>query len=320
MATTIALAASDEEMADESRPRVSLGFACFSFAAYAKYLVAHLRASGVPVAPGLSEAEFAAVESTYAFTFSPDLRNVLREGLPVGPGFPNWRSASPQQLRLLLGLPADALLREIVVGGIWPRAWGPRPRDRAVAEAVAKEELLKAPRLVPVYRNFYLPSTPCLPGNPVFYVRGSDVRPAGLDLSDFFRRGYPRGWAAGAPVPAWAATSARKVELWTQLAEEGAWVELQRVNSPRKSLVDRWLEEARRRLREGGWSETEVREMAGDDDGDDPWDFCPAKTSVFRVQGEMSRQLGLLSLAMLRGGWSADDVVESMGWRTRTKQ
>ncbi|XP_042445540.1 uncharacterized protein LOC122030401 [Zingiber officinale] len=309
MTTTIALADSDEEMADEPRPRASLGLACFSFAAYAKYLVGHLRASGVPVAPGLSEAELAAVESAYAFAFSPDLRNVLREGLPVGPGFPNWRSASPQQLRLLLALPADALLREIAAGGIWPRAWGPRPRDRAVADAVAKEALLKAPRLVPVYRNFYLPSAPCLAGNPVFYVRGSDVRPAGIDLSDFFRRGQPRGWAAGAPMPAWAATSARKVELWTQLAEEGA---------PRKSLMDRLLEEARRRLRQGGWSETEVREMAGDDDGDGPRAFCPAKTSSFRVQGQVSRQLGLLSLAMLRGGWSADDVVESMGWRTRT--
>lgn len=307
-------------MADESRPRPSLGLACFSFAAYAKYLVAHLRASGVPVAPGLSEAELSALESSYAFTFSPDLRNVLREGLPVGPGFPNWRSASPQQLRLLLDLPADALLREIVASSIWPRAWGPRPRDGAVADAVAKEALLKAPRLVPVYRNFYLPAAPYLAGNPVFYVRAGDVRLAGLDLSDFFRRGQPRGWAAGAPVPAWAATFARKVELWTKLAEEGAWVKPQRVNSRREALVDRWLEEARRRLREGGWSETEVREMAGDDDGGGLCASWPAKTSAFREQGGVSRQLGLLSLAMLRGGWSADDVVESMGRRTRTKQ
>ncbi|GFZ02531.1 hypothetical protein Acr_15g0011390 [Actinidia rufa] len=78
---------------------------CFSFAAYAKAVIDHLRACHVPVDDPLSDDEFATVESNFRFIFPPDLRSILQEGLPVGPGFPNWRSASPQQLQILTTLP-----------------------------------------------------------------------------------------------------------------------------------------------------------------------------------------------------------------------
>ncbi|CAL9072816.1 uncharacterized protein LOC103981588 [Musa acuminata AAA Group] len=289
---------------------------CFSFAAYAKAVVAHLRASGVPVAPGLSDAEFAAVESAYGFKFPPDIRSVLCEGLPVGPGFPNWRSASPQQLRLLLGLPATSILHEVTSGGFWPRAWGPRPQDPSVAVAAAKVVLRRAPSLVPIYRHFYMPASPSLPGNPVFYVRGGDVRPAGLDLADFFQRERPRGWTAGALAPAWVATSARRVEVWTELSEEKVWQERKRGGSPWEVRVDEMLKQAGQRLREGGWRDEEVGEMVlwGSDGYGIGASAAADPAAVLRDQEGVLRKLQLLSLALLRSGWGADDVVESMGW------
>lgn len=308
----------DDRTADGSTtPR--RGRVCFSFAAYAKSVVAHLCSSGVPVVPGLSDAEFAAVESAYGFDFPPDLRSILCEGLPVGPGFPNWRSASSQQLRLLLDLPVAGLLHEIAAGSFWPVAWGPRPQDPQVV-AAARYALHRAPPLVPVYRHYYVSTAPSLAGNPVFYVRGGHVRLAGLDLPDFFRRERPRGWAAGVPAPAWAATSARRVEVWTELAEGETTVERQRGVSPWETTVERRLGEARRRLTEGGWSDEEVREMVAagpeSDDGDRAWFSSPANSGVpvLRDREGVSRQLQLLSLRLLRGGWSYDDVVDSMGW------
>ncbi|CAL9084276.1 unnamed protein product [Musa textilis] len=314
--TTITTASTDGRVVADPRLPSPRRRVCFSFAAYAKAVVAHLRASGVPVAPGLSDAEFAAVESAYGFKFPPDIRSVLCEGLPVGPGFPNWRSASPQQLRLLLGLPATSILHEVTSGGFWPRAWGPRPQDTSVAIAAAKVVLRRAPSLVPIYRHFYMPASPSLPGNPVFYIRGGDVRTAGVDLADFFQRERPRGWTAGALAPAWVATSARRVEVWTELSEEKTWQERKRGGSPWEVRVDEMLKQAGQRLREGGWRDEEVGEMVlGGSDGygiGAPAAADPA--AVLRDQEGVLRQLQLLSLALLRGGWSADDVVESMGW------
>ncbi|KAG6512586.1 uncharacterized protein LOC121978709 [Zingiber officinale] len=309
MTTTIASATGPTKTTPLVTPRV-----CFSFAAYAKAVVAHLRASGVPIAPGLSHDEFAAVESAYGFEFPPDIRSVLREGLPVGPGFPNWRSASRQQLRLLLGLPAAAILREVSAGDFWPTSWAPRPENPS-SSSDAREFLRRAPTLVPIYRQFYIPASPCLAGNPVFYVRGGDVKLAGLDLADFFRRERPRGWAAGAPVPAWAATSARRVDFWTDLAEEAAWRERERICSPWEARVEQLLQEARQRLKEAGWAEEEVAEMIA------PASDAPAvgdsPCSEIRGEGGVLRHVKLLSLALLRGGWSAGEVVESMGWTTK---
>src|SRR3954465_3193339 len=42
--------------------------------------------------PGLAAQELNAIEVEYQFEFPPDLRELLSLTLPVGPGFPNWRT------------------------------------------------------------------------------------------------------------------------------------------------------------------------------------------------------------------------------------
>ncbi|RLM58862.1 uncharacterized protein C2845_PM18G11110 [Panicum miliaceum] len=62
-----------------------------SFHAMAAGVLAHLRAAGVAVLPGLSDAELAHAEAEFGFTFPYNLRAVLTLGVPSGAGFPNWR-------------------------------------------------------------------------------------------------------------------------------------------------------------------------------------------------------------------------------------
>ncbi|XP_020595609.1 uncharacterized protein LOC110035677 [Phalaenopsis equestris] len=157
-----------------------------SFAAHSKTVLDKLRSSGVAIATGLSGDELAAIESSLAFHFPPDLRSFLHLGLPVGPGFPNWRYASPQHLQILASLPSSDLLYEISNARFWPLAWGLRPDSHAESIARARSLLAGAPKLVPVYRHFYIPATPNEAGNPIFYVRGKEVRCCGFHLSDFF--------------------------------------------------------------------------------------------------------------------------------------
>ncbi|PKA58145.1 hypothetical protein AXF42_Ash019849 [Apostasia shenzhenica] len=290
---------------------------CFSFAAYSKALIEHLRSRGIPIASGLSDAEFAAIESIFGFCFPPDLQSILREGLPYGAGFPNWRCASPQQLQILLSLPVAGLLHEIsgpaaAGGGFWPRAWGHRPGSLAESIARARSLLDQAPKLVPVYRHFYVAAVPNLAGNPVFFVRGSEVRCCGLDLPDFFNREdiffrpavEP---APAAPLPAWAAKKARRVDVWTDLADGAPASVGEGIGLAMLMSELGW------NLRRGGWGEEDVKEMLmmGETEG------CDAAKVGDRTVGNdrqaMIWLVRLLGLALLSAGWSAEDVVYSLG-------
>lgn len=285
---------------------------CFSFAAYAKNVVSYLYSSDIPVDAGLSDKEFAAVESAFGFSFPPDLRSILQEGLPVGAGFPNWRSSSHQQLEILTALPALGICKEVSRSGFWLDSWGERPADGDRAAAVARGFLRGAPPLVPIYRDFYIPAAPCAAGNPVFYVHGGDVRVWSFDIAGFFQRAEFGGGGGGGggvyrrpagvndayvPAPAWAATEARRVEFWTEMAAaarggtRGWWS---------GDELGGCLEEVWWRLRDGGWKEEDVREMmmidgGGGGGGGEEW----------RVRSMSERLLG--------AGWSREDVVELLG-------
>lgn len=281
---------------------------CFSYAAYAKNVINYLYSSNIPVDAALSEPEFSALESAFNFSFPPDLRSILQEGLPVGPGFPNWRSSSEQQLDILTHLPLLGICKQVSKNTFWIDSWGERPDDSDRAVRLAKGFLKNAPVLVPVYRNFYIPSTPCVAGNPVFYVHGGDVRIWSFDLAGFFQR-VEFGMSGGEevlrgnsnlfPAPAWAATEAREVEFWTELAARadtrGWW----------SGELGGCLEEVCWRLRDGGWKEEDVREMMmidGGGGGDAVDGGCDAEWRV----SSMSERL-------LRAGWSTEDVVELLG-------
>lgn len=256
---------------------------CFSFAAYAKTLISHLHHhSNIPIATGLTQQELTHIESTHRFSFPPDLRSILREGLPVGQGFPNWRASSEQQLDILINLPILGLCKEVHRRKFWHKKWGHRPKDDDHAVDLAKGYLKKypVPVLVPVYRNCYVPASPCLSGNPVFYIDGLDVKVCSYDVVGFFKDlcGF-----MGSPV--WAATVARRVEFWSDM------VELRRSGGE----LRRCLEDVRLRLRDGGWDEDDVDEMMEMNGGDDDDD------------------VRVLSERLLSGGWSRGDVVESLG-------
>ncbi|XP_050204312.1 uncharacterized protein LOC126654486 [Mercurialis annua] len=160
-----------------------------SFTTLADKVITHLRNSGIQVQPGLSDAEFARAEAEFGFAFPPDLRAVLSAGLPVGPGFPDWRSTGARlHLRASLDLPIAAISFQIARNTLWSKSWGPRPSDPEKALRVARNALKKAPLLIPVFNHCYIPCHPCLAGNPIFFVDENRIFCCGLDLSDFFDR------------------------------------------------------------------------------------------------------------------------------------
>ncbi|KAL9660442.1 hypothetical protein QQ045_025257 [Rhodiola kirilowii] len=235
---------------------------CFSFAAYAKSLIDHLITNcHIPVQEGLSDDEFRQIEATLGFQFPPDLRSILREGIPVGAGFPNWRSASKQQLQVLIKLPLLGISKSVGDGIFWLNSWGVKPRYREQAVMVAEKMLRAAPPLIPIYKNFYIPSDPNLAGNPVFDVTGGEVRVAGFDIAGFFEQRVEFS-DRRVMAPAWKATETRRIVTWTDMAEagregSGGWW----CGAKCGGELAKGLEEAFWKLRDGGWDEEEVMEM-----------------------------------------------------------
>ncbi|KAL5755179.1 hypothetical protein ACOSP7_023399 [Xanthoceras sorbifolium] len=308
---------------------------CFSFAAYAKTLLDHLKSLNIPILPGLNDDEFADIESSFNFTFPPDLRSILQEGLPVGPSFPNWRSSSQQQLRILLSLPSLSMSKNISLNNFWSDSWGPKPKNMNDALSLVKQLLDKAPVLVPIYRNCYIPSTPYAAGNPVFYIDVEEVKVLSFDIAGFFKEVEFLQVVGGVfkplstrksriDMPAWAAKEARRIQFWTEVTERGRAVARGETHGW-WSGSGGWLglkcclEEVILRLRDGGWREEEIREMMMMDGCDDKIKEKAGVQFVGDHKKGVILDVRFLSVLLLNAGWSREDVVYSLNLQKHEK-
>lgn len=142
-------------------------------------------------------------------------------------------------------------------------------------------------------------------GNPVFYVNGRDVHVSSFDVSGFFQEAeflnVPR--TSRIQAPAWTATTARRIEFWTDEAarSDTRWW---------SGDLGTCLEEVFWRLRNGGWKEEEVREMMMMMNGDD--EERKGGPGLVRCKESVKWHVQVLSLKLLRAGWSREDVVYSL--------
>ncbi|KAM7510388.1 hypothetical protein LguiB_009263 [Lonicera macranthoides] len=328
-----------------------------SFTSLADKVITHLKQSGVQVQPGLSDSEFARAEAEFGFAFPPDLKAILSAGLPIGPGFPDWRATGVSRLHLKssFDLPIAAITFHISRNSLWSKAWGLRPSDQNKALNVARNALKKAPLLIPVFNHCYIPCSPCLAGNPIFFVDENRIFCCGFDLSDFFDREYslfhssdPNVLSKQRSVSEKSAGSSsnisrrsldtvggvktpRWVEFWSDAA-----VNRRRRNSnssassssspdryfemPRSNGVPKWVDEYIGKigsvLREGGWDESDVDEI-----------IHVSASGLF--DGEMvllDNQAVLDSLLLKadrysdllqKAGWSSEEVSEAFGFDFR---
>lgn len=242
---------------------------------YSKTTINHLKSlPGLDLSPGLTNQEISAVESSIGFLFPLDLRSILQTGLPVGTKFPDWRSGSTRNsLLLLFNRPLLHVSKLVVRNGFWVDSWGTRPGSDAEALSLVNKFMEFAPVLVPVYENFYVPSTdPNLAGNPVFRIDGDGVTALSCDVAGFLQglNGSDDIRDSGDPR-----RRPRRVEFWTDVAERGRmtvargptrgwWSGLSCCDERIRACLDDvfW------KLRVAGWREDEVREMMMMDGGD----------------------------------------------------
>ncbi|XP_012437039.1 uncharacterized protein LOC105763364 [Gossypium raimondii] len=331
-----------------------------SFSSLADKVITHLRNSGFQVQPGLSDAEFARAEAEFGFVFPPDLRAILSAGLPVGPGFPDWRSAGARlHLRASLDLPIAAISFQIARNTLWSKYWGPRPSEPEKALRVARNALKRAPLLIPIFNHCYIPCNPSLAGNPIFFIDETRVFCCGFDISDFFereslftssvsnpeslkkqrsvseksagsstnfsRRSMDAGLASGTRTPRW-------VEFWSDAA-----VDRRRRNSSssssnsspdryfemRKTQVPKWVDEYMEQigsvLREGGWGESDITEIAHVSASG----FFEGEMVLLDNQAVLDALLlkaDRFSDTLRKAGWSSEEVSDALGFDFRPEK
>jgi hypothetical protein len=180
-------------------------------AKYISEFVDHLKGQGVTFERGLSDAEVESVEQQFSFKFPPDLRQILQYALPISKSFPDWRNGDEKVLAEHIGWVADGICFDIVHNNFWLDQWGAKPDDYDEACRVARREIEKIPKLVPIYLHRFVPSEPLLEGNPVLSVYQTDIICYGVDLASYFAAEFRM------PLPSWAVTEPRYISFWGDL-------------------------------------------------------------------------------------------------------
>jgi hypothetical protein len=148
------------------------------------------------VRPGLTDREFIRIEREYGIEFADDHRAFLAAGLPINSArpqagatwerpWPDWRDGEEEELRYQLEWPVREVLRDVESGAAWLNSWGAKPEDRAEALLIARQELARAPVLIPLYAHRFMPGGSGSYGSQVLSVWGADIIRYGADLADY---------------------------------------------------------------------------------------------------------------------------------------
>lgn len=328
-----------------------------SFTSLADKVLNHLRNSSVQVQSGLSDSEFARAEAEFGFAFPPDLKAVLSAGLPIGPGFPDWRSAglARHQLRVSLNLPIAAISFHIARNALWSKSWGQRPTEPEKAIKIARNALKRAPLLIPIFNRCYIPCNPSLAGNPIFYVDENRIFCCGFDLSDFFDResslfqnsqslSKQRSLSERSAGPSTNfsrrsldAVTGGKTPRWVEFWSDAA-VDRRRRNSNSSSSsssspdryfeiprsgVPKWVEDYVQQLgsvlKEGGWAESDVSEIVHVSSSG----FFEGEMILLDNQAVLDALLlkvDRFSDSLQKAGWSSDEVSDVFGFDFRSEK
>lgn len=175
-----------------------------------------LDAAGVALGPGLSDAEFTSVHERFGFHFNPDHRSLLAAALPLGDGWPDWRSGDDSELTTWLDRVAEGFIWDALhqTPPFWPASWGELPATPEEVATTVRRQLGSWPRLIPIYQHRFTPAAPSPAGSPVLSVWQTDVIYYGADLVEYLRNELPpgRGRKSLSPI-------AVRVPYWSRFVE-----------------------------------------------------------------------------------------------------
>ncbi|HZL14007.1 MAG TPA: hypothetical protein VFC85_07665 [Verrucomicrobiae bacterium] len=161
----------------------------------------------------MSDEEFSSVENRFGFQFPPDLKSILKLGLPVSKKFPDWRNGDAEEIQGRFDRVTDGICFDIEHNNFWMEEWGAKPPIFADAFAVARSYIKLAPRLIPIFVHRYIPAEPNEIGNPVFSIVQTDIIYYGMDLASYLSAEFK--FTNPFPIP----SKPKNIRLWSKLEE-----------------------------------------------------------------------------------------------------
>jgi hypothetical protein len=153
---------------------------------------------------GLSEQEIVTIEQHYQVRFPPDYRLFLqvlhsvdrplvgarylddKTMIPTtAPSFYNWQTDT-EAIQATYEWLVEGLVFDVQWGNLWLQSWGAKPTTLEAQNALVRDLVNAAPKLIPVFGHRYLLAEPCEVGNPVFSIYQSDIIIYGEDLHSYF--------------------------------------------------------------------------------------------------------------------------------------
>ena len=85
-----------------------------------------------------------------------------------------------------LNVPLDNILYDVKHNNFWFEDWKEKPENFEQQRKIVVRFYREYPKLIPIYSHRYIPTKPCLSGNPVFSVYQTDIIYYGYDLAQYF--------------------------------------------------------------------------------------------------------------------------------------
>lgn len=173
---------------------------------------------------GLSTVELALAEQRFGVRFPPLWSEVLQAvhpvALPVPPRdpdgvlrwtpVPDWRGRDSEATARLIEGPVVGVLFDVEMNGFWWPEWGTRPRRRVDRIAAAREQLGRAPRLVPLWSHLYVSSDD---GSPVLSIVQTDLFSPADSIVELL------GGRDGRATPGAQVGGGCRIEFWSDLLD-----------------------------------------------------------------------------------------------------
>ncbi len=175
-----------------------------------------LRNAEIPLEEGLTNVEMEKAQTFYQIRFPSDLAELLSTVCPASKKFVDWRDFSKQnieRMKTALNWPIEGTLFDVEHNDFWMKSWGEKPESMKDMLKLARKNLKKMPKLIPLYGHRYLPSDPLEAGNPVLSVYQTDIIYYGHDLWNYFQHEFGKQKIQYDRIT-------RKIPFWSEILDQ----------------------------------------------------------------------------------------------------
>jgi len=195
--------------------------ACYAMTTQqALQLVTFLKEKNIQFDTGLTDHELLQIQQNFDVVFPPDLKLFLQTGLPVSESFPNWRKAlndkqTEQIIFDWLEDPLSGILFDIEQNVFWAPEWGQLPDSLEQRFSIAKQNIKKYPKLIPIFSHRYISGDPNENDNPVYSVYQTDIIYYGYNLATYLSHQFNFKLSDNFQIPDAPKTT---IKFWSDIA------------------------------------------------------------------------------------------------------